>query len=169
MGQIKVKADAVLDARPEEVYATIADYRKAHPSILPKESLYDLQIEQGGYGADTIIRFKSRILGKEQSFYQRVSEPEQGRVIVEQDIDTKQNLATTFKVIPVEGGKKSQVEISTTMNTSPGFRGFAERVVLSIFNPRIYRKELKLLEAVAQKRGDAVAELKQANTSVQVD
>ena len=96
MGQIKVKAEEVLDARPEDVYATIADYRKGHPSILPKESLYDLQVEEGGYGAGTIIRFKSRILGVEQSFHHRVSEPEPGRVLVEQDIDTKQNLATTF-------------------------------------------------------------------------
>ena len=162
MGQISVKATEVLDARPEDVYATIIDYRKEHPRILPKENLYDLQVEEGGYGAGTIIRFKSRILGKEQSFYQRVSEPEPGRVIVEQDIDSKQNFATTFTVIPVEEGKKSQVEISTTMNASPGFRGFAERVVLSIFNPRIYREEMKLLEAVAQERVSVVAELNQS-------
>ena len=162
MGQIKVKAEAVLDARPEDVYATIADYRKGHPSILPKENLYDLLVEEGGYGAGTIIRFKSRILGVEQSFRHRVSEPEPGRVLVEQDIDTVQNLATTFTVIPVEEGQKSQVEISTTMNASPGIRGFVERVVLSIFNPRIYRKELKLLEAVAQKRHTPAEELKQS-------
>ena len=162
MRQIKVKADAVLNARPEDVYAVIADYRMGHPSILPKENLYDLQVEEGGYGAGTIIRLKSRILGVEQSFRHRVSELEPGRVLVEQDIDTKQNLATTFTVIPVEEGQKSQVEISTTMNASPGIRGFVERVVVSIFNPRIYRKELKLLEAVAQKRHTPVAELKQS-------
>ena len=162
MGQIKVKADAVLNARPEDVYATIADYRIGHPSILPKESLYDLQVEEGGYGAGTIIRFKSRILGVEQSFHHRVSEPVPGRVLVEQDIATVQNVTTTFTVIPIEEGQKSQVEISTTMNASPGMRGFVERVVLSIFNPRIYRKELKLLEAVAQKRVSVVAELKQS-------
>ena len=162
MGQIKVKADAVLNAQPEDVYATIADYRKGHVSILPKENLYDLQVVEGGYGAGTIIRFKSRILGVEQAFHHRVSEPEPGRVLVEQDIDTVQNLATTFTVIPVEEGQKSQVEISTTMNASPGIRGFAERVVVSIFNPRIYRKELKLLESVAQKRKTPVAELNQS-------
>ena len=162
MGQIKVKAAAVLDARPEDVYTTIADYRKGHPSILPKESLYDLQVEEGGYGAGTIIRFKSRVLGVEQSFRHRVSEPEPGRVLIEQDIDTVQNLTTTFTVIPVEQGQKSQVEISTTMNASPGLKGFVERVVLSIFNPPIYRKELKLLEAVAQKRETHIAELNQS-------
>ena len=159
IGQIKVKAAEVLDARPEDVYATIVDYRDGHHNILPKESLYDLQVEEGGYGAGTIIRFKARVLGVEQSFHHRVSEPEPGKVLVEQDIDTIQNLATTFTVVPVEEGKKSQVEISTTMNASPGIRGFAERMILSIFNPRIYRKELKLLEAMAQERQTPVAEL----------
>ena len=150
MRQIKVKAEAVLDARPEDVYATIADYRKGHPSILPKKSLYDLQVEEGGYGAGTIMSFKARVLGVEQSFRQRVSEPEPGKVLVEQDIDTVQNVTTTFTVIPVEQGQKSHVEISTTMNASPGLKGFVERVVVSIFNPPLYRKEMKLLEAVAK-------------------
>jgi Polyketide cyclase / dehydrase and lipid transport len=158
MGQIRVKAAAVLEARPEDVYATIADYRQGHPSILPKESLYDLQVEQGGYGAGTIIRFKARVLGVEQSFYHRVSEPEPGRVLVEQDIDSVQNLATTFTVNPQEQGRKSHVEIATTMNTSPGLKGFFERVVFPIVLPPVYRKELKLLEAVAQKKGAPITE-----------
>jgi len=152
MGQIKAKAAAVLNARPEDVYATIADYRHGHPNILPKENLYDLQVEQGGYGAGTLIRFKMKALGVEQAFYQRVSEPERGRVLVEQDIDSAQNVITTFTVIPVEQEQKSHVEIATTMNTSPGFKGFLERIIVPIFNRQVYRKELKLLEAVAQQR-----------------
>jgi hypothetical protein len=150
MRQIKIKAEAFLNARPENVYTTIADYKKGHPSILPKKSFYDLRVEEGGYGAGTIMSFKARVLGVEQSFHQRVSEPEPGRVLVEQDIDSVQNVTTTFTVMPVEQGQKSHVEISTMMNASPGLKGFIERVVVSIFNPKIYRKELKLLEAVAQ-------------------
>jgi Polyketide cyclase / dehydrase and lipid transport len=161
MGQIKVKAEAVLNARPEDVYTTIADYKKGHPSILPKKSFYDLKVEEGGYGAGTIMSFKSRVLGVEQSFHQRVSEPEPGRVLVEQDMDTVQNVITSFTVIPVEQGQKSHVEISTMMNTSPGLKGFVERVVVSIFNPPIYRQELKLLESVAQKKETRVAEQNQ--------
>src|SRR5947209_12306217 len=152
MGQIKVKAAAVLDARPEEVYATIADYHHGHPNILPKETLYDLRVEQGGYGAGTIIRFKMKALGVEQAFHQRISEPEAGRVLVEQDIDSVQNVMTTFMVTPVEQEEKSHVEISTTMNTSPGIKGLLERIIVPIFNAQVYRKELKLLEAVAQYR-----------------
>lgn len=151
MGQITVKAEAVLEASAEEVYATIADYRQGHSNILPKE-LYDVQVEQGGSGAGTIFRFKMRVLGAEQSFYQRVSEPEPGRVLVEQDIDSPQQVTTTFKVTPLEPGQQSHVEISTTMRTSPGMRGLLERILVPMINPRIYQKELKLLEEVAQGR-----------------
>jgi hypothetical protein len=159
MGQAKVSAAAILDARPEDVYAAIADYHEGHPSILPKEHLYDLQVEQGGYGAGTVIRFKARILGVEQSFHHRVSEPEPGRVLVEQDIDadSPQKVATTFTVIPLEEGRKSRVEIATTMQTSPGLKGWVERAVLRIANQLIYRKELKLLEAVAQQRAGSLS------------
>src|SRR5579884_2429820 len=105
MGRIATKAAAILDARPEDVYATIADYRQGHPNIIPKENMYDLQVEQGGYGAGTIIRFKARILGVEQSLRHRVSEPEPGRILVEQDIDSGQNAINTFTVTPLEQGQ----------------------------------------------------------------
>ena len=108
------------------------------------------------------MRFKSRVLGVEKAFYQRVSEPEPGKVIVEQDIEAGQNFITTFTVNPVEEGQKSHVVISTTLNASPGLKGLVEQVIISTFNPRIYREELTLLEAVAQQRNTTVAELKQS-------
>ena len=74
-------------------------------------------------------------------------------MLVEQDIDSPQNVATTFTITPVENSQKSHVEISTTMNASPGFKGLVERIVVPIINPQVYRKELKQLEAVAQKSG----------------
>ena len=64
--------------------------------------------------------------------------------------------------IQLEQGQKSHVEISTTMNTSPGLKGFVERIVVPIVNPPVYRKELKLLEAVAQKRGTPITESNQS-------
>jgi len=90
----------------------------------------------------------------ERSFYQRVSEPEPGRVLVEQDINSVHNVVTTFTVTPLEQGQKSHVAISHIENASPGFlQGFIESVVGPIVMPPVFRKELKLLEAVAQKRG----------------
>ncbi len=155
MGQISVKAAAILNARAEDVYAAIADYRHGHPNIIPA-AFSDLQVEQGGYGEGTIIRFKTKVLGVEQAFYQRVSEPEPGRMIVEQDIDSAQNFITTFVVDPVEDNQKSLVEISTTLNASPGLVGIIERIIVLMINPRLYRKELQLLEAFAQKQGKSL-------------
>jgi len=156
--KIKMKVTAVLDARPEAVYTTLADYRGEHPHILPKKHLYDLQVEQGGYGAGTIIRFKSRFLGVEQSFYQRVSEPEPGRVLVEQDIDSALQESVIFTVIPLEHERKSHVEIFVAMNASPGLKGLLECVVISMMFPPVLREELKLLEAVARKRRSVLTE-----------
>ncbi len=151
MRQIYVKAEAVLNARPGDVYAAIADYRHGHPNIVPQENFFDLQVEQGGYGAGTVLSFKFKTLGVVKTFRHRVSEPEPGRVLVEQDIDTPQNTTTTFTVIPVEEGQKAHVEISTTMNSTPGLTGVIERMVVPMINRRVYRKELKLLEAFARK------------------
>jgi len=41
-------------------------------------------------------------------------------------------------------------------------KGFVERIVVPIVNPPVYRKELKLLEAVAQKRGTPIIESNQS-------
>ncbi len=166
MSQITVKAAAILDARPEDVYATIADYHQGHPSILPKENLYDLQVEQGGIGAGTIIRFKSRVLGVERAFHHRVTEPEPGRVLVEQDVDPNaaQKVTTTFTVTPVEEGRKARVEIASLMQLSPGVQGWFERLIIPRVTEPIYRKELKLLEAVAQRRGSALVQTDRATS-----
>jgi hypothetical protein len=152
MGQITVKAAAILDARADDVYATIADYRHGHPKILPKGRLYGLQVEEGGYGAGTMIRFKAKALGVEQAFYQCVSEPEPGRVLVEQDVNSPRDVITTFTVTPVEEERKAHVEIATTMSTSPGVQGWVERLLVPLLQRSVYREELHLLEAVTQKR-----------------
>ncbi|HLV99195.1 MAG TPA: SRPBCC family protein [Ktedonobacterales bacterium] len=166
MGEITIKAAATLDARPEDVYATIADYHEGHPSILPKDNLYDLQVEQGGYGAGTVIHFKSRVLGMERSFHHRVSEPEPGRVLVEQDVDPNaaQPVTTTFTVTPVAEGRKSHVEIASLMQLSPGVQGWFERVLVPRVTVPVYSKELKLLEASAQRRGNALTQTDRATS-----
>ena len=150
MSRIGAKEAATLNARSQDVYATIADYRNGHPRIVPPETFSDMRVEQGGYGEGTVIRFKVKTLGVVQEFYQRVTEPEPGHVLVEQDIDSPEHIITTFTVTPVENGQKSHVEISTVMNASPGIRGMMERWVLTKLNPRVYRKELKRLEEVAR-------------------
>lgn len=154
MKQITARAESVLNAPAKDVYAAIADYHNGHPYIVPPEYFSDLIVEEGGYGEGTIIRFAVKVLGVTQHFHHRVSEPEPGRVLVEQDMDEAdepRDLRTMFTVDPVEGGKKARVEIRTTMNASPGIAGLLESIMIPRVNASIYRKELKLLEVFAQK------------------
>lgn len=154
MGRITARAAKVLNARAEDAYATLADYRHGHPRILPPKNLYDLQVEAGGYGAGTILRVKSRLLGVEQSFHHRVSEPEPGRVIFEEEIDAANQETNTFTVTPLEQGQKSRVEILITMNASPGFKGLIERLLVPGALSAVLRAELDLLEHVARQRAE---------------
>ncbi len=56
MNQIHAEASAVIEARPEKVYAILSDYRVSHPAILPKQYFTEVAVEQGGQGAGTIVR-----------------------------------------------------------------------------------------------------------------
>jgi hypothetical protein len=55
--------------------------------ILPKPYFTKLEVEQGGMGAGTIIRIHMRVFGAERILRQRVSEPDPGRILVEQDME----------------------------------------------------------------------------------
>src|SRR5215203_1289513 len=98
MTRIRAEASAIIDARPEDVYAVIGDYRDGHPHILPKENFRDLKVEEGGKGAGTVVSFVTISGGMKRPFRVKVSEPEPGKVL--QENDTASSLVTTFTVTP---------------------------------------------------------------------
>lgn len=145
MRKTHFEASAVIDARPEDVYAVIADYRNGHPYIVPKELLYGMEVEAGGWGAGTIIHYKMRAFGSERLARAIVSEPEPGKVLVE--AQTTSSLATTFTVTPVGDGQQSLVQIATKWEASPTLRGAIEQAFYPFVMKRSYPKELSLLAA----------------------
>src|SRR6476659_6721192 len=76
-----VSASAVIPARRERIYSLISNYKDGHQRILPKQ-FTSLQVEEGGVGAGTVIRFQMSLLGRKQTFRAAVTEPEPGRVLV---------------------------------------------------------------------------------------
>src|SRR5262249_14871310 len=104
MPRHQVSAEAVVDAPAGRAYAVIADYRDGHPHILPRPPFVSLDVEQGGTGAGTVIRFQMRVFGRVRTFRAAITEPEPGRVLAETDLDT--GTLTTFTVVPVEDGRK---------------------------------------------------------------
>ncbi len=143
MNQIHVEVSAVIEARPEKVFAILSDYRVSHPAILPKQYFTEVAVEQGGQGAGTVVRVRMSVMGTQLAYRQVVSEPQPGRVLMESDAAA--GVTTTFTVEPLDGGNHSRVTIATDAAVRPGIAGWLER----LFNPpmmrRIYRQELQQL------------------------
>lgn len=142
MSTLYITASAVIDAQPDEVYAVLADYRTGHPAILPKGYFSDLQVESGGYGEGTVIRFRLKLFGVENTARQVVSEPAPGQVLVEANTDRP--LKTTFTVTPHDNGRQAEVNI-TTEYEAKGIQGLIERIVLPPVLRGIYVQELQQL------------------------
>src|SRR5436190_6741489 len=120
MSKIHSEATALIDARAEDIYAIISDYKNGHPLILPKEHFRDLVVEEGGKGEGTVIRFVTRAGGQDRRFHVRITEPAPGRVLEEHDLDS--DLVTTFTVTPTGEGKQTRVQIATEQSPSKGLR-----------------------------------------------
>src|SRR5690242_17403551 len=104
MSHIDVKSERVIHARPQDVYATLADYRK-RPQILTPHFL-DYSVEQGGQGSGTVVSYRMRAAGRERPYRMRVEESEKGRVITERD--TASSLVTTWTLVPVGDGQRTR-------------------------------------------------------------
>ena len=142
-----VSVSAIIPARRERVYSLLANYRDGHARILPKE-FGEIEVEQGGIGSGTVIRFRMTLLGKKQNFRAAIDEPEPGRVLVESYTDPEGTI-TTFTVDHGNAPADSKVTISTEMPVRSGILGPIEKMFATLLLQRIYRKELQNLARVA--------------------
>lgn len=148
MTAVYAEESALIEARPEQIYAILSDYRATHPQILPRQYFGDLVVESGGQGAGTVFRTSVRIFGRELPFRMQVSEPQPGRVLAETDLDT--GLVTTFSVLPAADGQRTELRIASRWEARPGLAGLIERWSTPPIMRRIYRAELrKIAEYVA--------------------
>ena len=150
MSVMQIEVSDVIDARQEDVYAVIADYRVEHPAILPKPYFAELTIEEGGKGAGTVARVEMNVMGVKQSYRLVVSEPEPGRVLVERD--DAAGIVTTFTIDALNEGTRTRVTITSEVRPSPGFKGLVERLMNPPITRRIYRKELAQLADYVQRK-----------------
>lgn len=134
----------VIYAPAQTIYNIIADYRHTHPAILPKPYFLFLDVEEGGVGEGTIVRFQMRILGQTRSFRALITEPEPGRMLQETDLDT--NIPTTFTVVPLGQENHTKVTITTELKN----RGFVEGLMAKALLQKIYARELALLAQIAE-------------------
>jgi Polyketide cyclase / dehydrase and lipid transport len=149
MGTIHVSAEGTVDAPADTVYGYLADMREHHPRFLPP-AFSDVEVESGGVGAGTIVRFKVTAGGRTREYRMTLAEPEAG---VLTETDSNSSLVTSFTVTPEAGA--SRVRISTSWQGAGGVGGFFER----LFAPRvmrgIYADELERLNTYARERAAA--------------
>src|SRR3954464_10167672 len=104
---LRVSASAEIRAAAVNVYRMIADYRDGHQRIIPPQYFRNLEVDAGGYGAGTQIRYDLRAFGTTYHARARITEPEPGRVLVETDL--AKGAVTTFTVDSLGGGRPSPV------------------------------------------------------------
>jgi len=149
-----IEATALIHAPAERVYAILADYHDGHGRIAPKPWFGPIEVEQGGTGAGTIIRFTMTVLGKTQACRSIISEPEPGRVMVENE--NSSGTVTTFTVIPIDAAT-SQTTIASEFKLHAAPISWIEPLLLNRAIPPIYAKELQLLDDYASKCGSREA------------
>jgi uncharacterized protein YndB with AHSA1/START domain len=137
----------LIQAPVERVYAIIADYRDGHARILPRDAFLNVTVEQGGYGAGTVVSFQMQVMGGRRSFRAEVSEPQPGRVLVETNVGA--DSVTTFHVEPKNGGQATWVTITTELDVPDGIFGRLQGWLSGRYLQPIYEQELKLLAGVA--------------------
>ena len=150
MAKHSFSASKLISAPAKRVYDLIADYRNGHPRILPKPYFLSLDVEQGGYGAGTVINFQMKLMGRIQAFHGVVAEPAPGHTLVEEYPSTGD--ATTFIVDPRAGGQEAFVTITTTTNVPNGILGKIQGWLTTRLLYPIYEKELDQLATVAKEQ-----------------
>lgn len=147
MPLIQISADAHVAATPAGVYGILADYRVGHPDILPRKYFTGLEVQAGGTGAGTRIRFGMRSFGSVRYLTAEVSEPEPGRVLVETGVEMP--IVTSFTVDAE--GEGSRVTIATRW-AAPGPGGWLMSLLAPGMLRKVYVAELAELARVAEKR-----------------
>ncbi|GCF11130.1 SRPBCC family protein [Dictyobacter arantiisoli] len=143
MRQNHFETVALIDARPEAVYAALADYQHAHAQLLPRAYLSDLVVEEGGQGEGTMIRYRMRIFGFTRTIRARVHEPEPGRILVERDITSTR--VTTFAVTPANNGQQAHVQIAAHWEPAYTPWGALEQAFYPTLLQHIFTQQLDLL------------------------
>jgi Polyketide cyclase / dehydrase and lipid transport len=140
---LRVSASAEIGAAAVNVYRMIADYQNGHQRMIPPQYFRNLEVDSGGYGAGTQIRYDLRAFGTTYHARARITEPEPGRVLVETDL--AKGAVTTFTVDSL-GGRRSLVTISTELPIRSGILGAIQRAMTRRFLRKVYVAELARLD-----------------------
>jgi len=129
-----------MDAPADVIYHCIADYREHHrPEGFLPPAFSDFEIERGGVGSGTELRWVVDAGGRRRAVAATVSEPVPGRTLVE----TGPQVETTFTVERMDRG--ARVRFDTVIDEG-GVQGVLNRLFAGRTLGPIYEEELRRLE-----------------------
>lgn len=137
-----VAVSATISSSPKACYDAIADYRVAHPQIIPPTYFGPIGVERGGVGAGTRITCSFKLFGRAIPFEAEIAEPVPGQVLTETLEET--GAVTIFTVVD-DGQGNARVTIETKSPRGTGLPGIINRWVAKKYFPTVYREELALL------------------------
>lgn len=144
MGKLFSSAERFISVPTEIVYRCIADFQHHHQHFLPSQ-FGNYLVEEGGFGAGTVVSFTSTLGGRLRKFRVKIEEPEQN-VLIERDLLS--DLTTKTTIIDQENG--CVVRFETIWESSKGFIGTLERIFAPKMMQKMYIDELTRLEHYAK-------------------
>ena len=145
MSRVLARKERIIDARPEEIYAILTDYKVQRPKLLTP-NFVDYTVEKGGKGSGTVISYLLRAANRERNYRMRVDETVRGSTITESDANS--SLTTTWALAPLDGGSRTRVRVTSEWDGATGVKGFFERTFAPLGLKRIYGGMLDALSSV---------------------
>lgn len=147
MSHIFVRSERIIEAAPEEIFATLADYQDKRPRMLTPHFL-NYKVERGGHGEGTTISYTLQVGGRERFYQMAIDEPQKGHLLTERDSNS--SLVTRWSVRELEEGIGSRVTVESDWEGAKGVGGFFERTFAPIGLHRIYKSMLHALALLTQ-------------------
>jgi hypothetical protein len=146
MAHIQVKSERLINARPENVYALLSDYKSKRPQLLTPNFL-NYTLEKGGQGQGTIIRYRLHAANRERDYRLNIDEPVKGKIITERDSNS--SLVNTWTISPLSDGTRTRVSIINEWEGGSGVKGFFERTFAPLGLKSIYGQILGMVSLLA--------------------
>lgn len=134
MALVEATTERIVEAEPERVYDSLADYAGTRGRVLPAE-FSEYEVREGGKGAGTLVHWKLQATSKRiRDCLFDVTAPTPGQLV---ETDRNSTLVTTWTVTPAGEGR-SKVVVGTTWQGASGIGGFFERAFAPKGLSRIY-------------------------------
>lgn len=147
MAQVEAATQREIQARPEEVFSTLADYGGTRRKLLP-EQYSEYEVREGGDGEGTLVHWKLQATSKRvRDCLLEVTEPADGELV---ERDRNSSMVTTWRVTPGSGDGGARVSVTTVWDGAGGIGGFFERTFAPKGLARIHDAVLERLAAESE-------------------